>query len=72
MAVNLNGLVGTVGNAENAASAAVNGLNADSTAAQLTQASLRMNQYQVVSAAVAAIIKADADSKQAPARSISR
>ena len=72
MSVNLDGLAGAVGASETAASAAVNGLGANSTAAQLTQASLRMNQYQIVSTAVAAIIKADSEAKSAPARSISR
>lgn len=72
MAVNLDGLAGAVGNAEEAASSAVNGLGANSTAADLTKASMKMNQYQVVAAAVAAIIKADAEAKSAPARSIAR
>lgn len=72
MAVNLDGLAGAVGASENAASAAVNGLGPNSTAAQLTQASLKMNQYQIISTAVAAILKADAEAKSAPARSISR
>ena len=72
MAINLIGLVGTVGNAENQAGAAVNGLGPNSTAAELTQASLKMNQYLIVGTAVAAIVKADADAKSAPARSISR
>jgi hypothetical protein len=72
MAINLNGLVATMGNAENSAASAVNGLNADSTAAQLTQASLRMNQFQIVATAVAAILKGDSDAKSAPARSMSR
>ena len=70
--VNLEGLAGTVGNAENAASSAVNGLGATSSAADLTRASFLMNQYQIVATAVSAIIKADSESKSAPARSISR
>ncbi len=72
MAVNLDGLAGAVGGAENAASSAVNGLGPNSTAAQLTQASLKMNQYQIVATAVSAIIKADSEAKSAPARAISR
>src|SRR5690349_10765068 len=72
MAVNLEGLAGTVGAAENAASSAVNGLGADSTAADLTKASLEMNQYQIVATAVSAIIKSDSEAKSAPARAISR
>jgi hypothetical protein len=70
--VNLSGLAGTVGSAENAASGAVNGLNANSSAADLTRASFLMNQYQIVATAVSAIIKADSEAKSAPARSISR
>jgi hypothetical protein len=72
MAVNLDGLAGAVGGAENAASSAVNGLGPNSTAAQLTQVSLKMNQYQIVATAVSAIIKADSEAKSAPARAISR
>ncbi len=70
--VNLDGLASTVGNAENAASGAVNGLGANSSAADLTRASFLMNQYQIVATAVSAIIKADSEAKSAPARSISR
>lgn len=70
--VNLEGLVGAIGSAESAAGSRVNGLGANSTAAQLTQASLAMNQYQIVATAIAAIIKADSEAKAAPARSISR
>lgn len=70
--VNLEGLAGTVGNAESAASGAVNGLGANSSAADLTRASFLMNQYQIVATAVSAIIKADSEAKSAPARSISR
>jgi hypothetical protein len=70
--VNLDGLASTVGNAENAASGAVNGLGANSSAADLTRASFLMNQYQIVATAVSAIIKADSEAKAAPARSISR
>lgn len=72
MTISLNGLVNTVGSSENAASSAVNGLGANSTAAQLTQASLKMNQYQIISTAVSAIIKSDSEAKSAPARAISR
>lgn len=72
MAVNLEGLAGAVGAAENAASSAVNGLGPNSTAADLTRASMEMNQYQIVATAISAIIKADSDAKSAPARSISR
>lgn len=72
MAINLDGLASTVGGAENLASDAVNSLGPKSTAAELTQASLKMNQYNIVSTAVAAIIKADAEAKSAPARAISR
>ena len=72
MTISLNGLVNTVGGAETAASGAVNGLGPNSTAAELTQASLKMNQYQIVSTAVSAIIKADSEAKSAPARAISR
>jgi hypothetical protein len=72
MAVNLSGLAGTVGASENSAASRVNGLNANSTAAELTQASLAMNQYQIVATAVSAIIKADSEAKAAPARAISR
>jgi hypothetical protein len=72
MAISLNGLANTVGGAETAASSAVNGLGPNSTAAELTQASLKMNQYQIVSTAVSAIIKADSEAKSAPARAISR
>ena len=72
MTIALNGLVNTVGSAENTASTAVNGLGANSTAAELTQASLRMNQYQIVATAVSAIIKSDSEAKSAPARAISR
>jgi hypothetical protein len=70
--VNLEGLAGTVGNAETTASGAVNGLGPNSSAADLTRASLVMNQYQIVANAVSAIIKADSEAKQAPARSIAR
>jgi hypothetical protein len=70
--VSLGGLVGTVGGAESAAASAVNGLGPNSTAAQLTQASLKMNQYQIIATAVSAIIKADSEAKTAPARAISR
>jgi hypothetical protein len=72
MAVNLSGLAGVVGGAENSASSLVNGLGPNSTAADLTRASLAMNQYQIVATAVAAIIKADSEAKSAPARAISR
>lgn len=72
MAVNLDGLAGVVGAAETSASSAVNGLGPNSTAADLTRASLEMNQYQIVATAVSAIIKADSEAKAAPARSISR
>jgi hypothetical protein len=70
--VSLSGLVGTVGAAESAAASAVNGLGPNSTAAQLTQASLQMNRYQIIATAVSAIIKADSEAKTAPARAISR
>jgi hypothetical protein len=70
--VNLDGLANTVGAAESAAGASVNALGPNSSAADLTKASLAMNKYQLVGAAVAAIIKADAEAKTAPARSISR
>ena len=69
--VNLDGLVAAVGGAENAASSAVNGLGANASAADLTRASMEVNKYGLVSAAVAAIIKGDAEAKLAPARSIS-
>lgn len=72
MAINGTGLVGAVGAAETAASSAVNGLGANSTAADLARASLVSNQYQLVSTFVAAIIKTDAEAKSAPARAISR
>jgi hypothetical protein len=72
MTISLNGLADTVGSAEAAASSAVNGLGANSTAAELTQASLKMNQYQIVATAVSAIIKADSEAKSAPARSIAK
>jgi hypothetical protein len=71
MAVNLEGLVAVVGTAENAASRSVNGLGANSTAADLTRASLRVAQYQIVATAVSQVIKGDADAKTAPARAIS-
>lgn len=70
--VNLAGLANTVGSAENNASSAVNGLGANSTAADLTRASFLMNQYQIIATAVSAVIKADSEAKSAPARSISR
>lgn len=70
MSVNLEGLVGVVGSAERAAAGAVNGLGPNSTAADLTRASLRVNQYQIVATAISAIIKADSEAKATPARTI--
>ena len=72
MTISLNGLADTVGSAESAASSAVNGLGANSTAAELTQASLKMNQYQIIATAVSQIIKADSEAKSAPARAIAK
>lgn len=69
--VNLEGLAAAVGGAENAAGNAVNGLGANSSAADLTRASLEVNKYGLVAAAVAGIIKGDAEAKLAPARAIS-
>jgi hypothetical protein len=64
------GLVGAVGAAESAASAAVGGLGPDSTAAELTQVSLTVNKFNIISTAVSAILKADAEAKTAAARGI--
>ena len=72
MAINLNGLVGVVGNAETAASGSVNGLGPNATAADLTKASLAVQQYSIIANAVSAIINADANAKQAAARGMSR
>jgi hypothetical protein len=72
MAVNLEGLAAVVGNAEEAAGAAVNGLGAQSTAADLTRASFRVSQYTVVATAVAQLIKSDGEAKSTAARAISR
>ena len=72
MAVNLEGLVAVVGNAEETAGASVNGLGANSTAADLTRASLRVSQYTIVSTAVGQLIKSDGEAKSIAARSISR
>lgn len=72
MSIENSGLVGVVGAAERAAAAAVNGLGPNSSAADLTKASLKMNQYGIISTAVSAILKADSEAKSAPARSISR
>jgi hypothetical protein len=68
--MDLNVLAAKVGTAESAASGAVGGLNANSSAADLTRAQLLMNEYQMVATAVSAILKADNEAKTAPARAI--
>jgi hypothetical protein len=72
MAIDMSGLVNVVGSAEGNAAASVNGLNGSSTASDLMKAQFEMNQYQLIATAAAAILKADADAKSAPARAISR
>lgn len=69
--INLQGIVGLMRSAENAAAGAVNGLRANSSAADLASANLLMNQYQMIGTLVSAIIKSDSETKTAPARAIS-
>jgi hypothetical protein len=71
MPINLTGLTGAVGSAETEAGAAVNGLNSNSTMAEVTQAQLKMTQYQLVATAVSSIINADGEAKKQGARNIS-
>ena len=70
MAIDLNTLPGVVNTAESAAGSAVNGLNGSSTMAEVTQAQLKMTQYQLVASAVSAIINADGEAKKQGARNI--
>ena len=68
MAFNFTGLVAAIGTAERLAIDAVNGLNKDSGAEDLTKANFAMAQYQMISTAVSALIKAEQEAKAAPAR----
>ncbi|HEU4652651.1 MAG TPA: hypothetical protein VFS47_01620 [Steroidobacteraceae bacterium] len=70
MAIDINTLPGVVGNAESAAGDAVNGLDGNSTMADVIQAQLKMTQYQLVASAVSAIINADGETKKQGARNI--
>ncbi|MET0533999.1 MAG: hypothetical protein ABW171_07215 [Steroidobacter sp.] len=68
MAINLNGLPGLVGAAESTAGAATNGLTAEATAAQLTQANLAITKYNIIASMVNSVIEKDGQAKLAPSR----
>jgi hypothetical protein len=63
-------LATTLGAAETAAGSAVNGLNSNSTMADVTQAQLKMTQYQLLATAVSSIISTDGEAKKTAARNI--